>query len=77
MQKLFVGAHLEDACAVMHNQWECTSTNVPSQMHSKNVPVRSPWPDFRRWCPLPTEVAESRDLKGNARETGCLPGLAG
>lgn len=60
MPKSFGGAHREDAGAAMHNQRECTSTAVPSQMQSKNVPVRSTWPDFRPGWPLPAEVAESR-----------------
>ena len=71
MPKSFDSAHREDAGAAMHNQWECTLTALPSQMLSKNVPVLSPWPDFC-W-PLPAEVAESRDLGDNARETGHLP----
>jgi len=77
MQKSFGGAHWEEASAAMHNQLECTSTTVPSQILSKNVPVRSRWSDFQRCWPLPAEVAESRDLKGNSRETGRLQGLTG
>jgi len=58
MPKLFGGAHRQDAgtAAAMHTQWECTLTALPSQMQSKNVPVRSPWPDFRRCWPLLAKV---------------------
>ena len=41
MPKSFGRARLEDACAAMNNQWECTLTVLLSQMQSNNIPVSS------------------------------------
>jgi len=80
MPKSFGGARPEDAGAAMHNQWECTFTVLSSQMQSNNVPVRSPWTDFRRYCPcrprLPSPEAQAdahtpaSDLVLRRHETG-------
>ena len=76
MTKSFGGARPEDAGAAMYNQWECTLTVLPSQMQSNNVPVRSTWSDFRRCWPYRPRLP-SPEVSNNARETGCLLGLAG